>query len=96
LSVRWLADECVAAPLVEFLRSLAHDVRYVAESASGLSDMDVIELASSEKRILLTEDKVRRSCLSPEARGPRRRTDARRPGKFGTEDHAIGGGDRTI
>jgi predicted nuclease of predicted toxin-antitoxin system len=57
LSVRWLADECVAAPLVEFLRSLAHDVRYVAESASGLSDMDVIELASSEKRILLTEDK---------------------------------------
>jgi predicted nuclease of predicted toxin-antitoxin system len=57
LSVRWLADECVAAPLVEFLHGLAHDVYYVAESDSGLSDMEVIELASREKRILLTEDK---------------------------------------
>jgi predicted nuclease of predicted toxin-antitoxin system len=57
LSVRWLADECVAEPLVEFLRGLDHDVHYVAESASGLSDMAVIELAAREKRILLTEDK---------------------------------------
>ncbi len=55
--MRWLADECVAAPLVEFLRSLSHDVLYIAESAAGLSDTDVIELASREKRLLLTEDK---------------------------------------
>jgi predicted nuclease of predicted toxin-antitoxin system len=55
--VRWLADECVAAPLVAFLRSEGHDVLYVAESASGLSDSDVIALALREKRLLLTEDK---------------------------------------
>ena len=55
--MRWLADECVAASLVAFLRSLGHDVLYVAESVSGLRDTDVIELASIEQRILLTEDK---------------------------------------
>jgi predicted nuclease of predicted toxin-antitoxin system len=55
--VRWLADECVAAPLVAFLRAGGHDVLYVAEAAAGLSDADVIALALQEKRLLLTEDK---------------------------------------
>jgi predicted nuclease of predicted toxin-antitoxin system len=55
--VRWLADECVAAPLVAFLRVGGHDVLYVAESAAGFSDADVIALALHEKRLLLTEDK---------------------------------------
>jgi predicted nuclease of predicted toxin-antitoxin system len=55
--VLWLADECVAAPLVDWLRSAGHDVLYVAESAAGLSDADVIALASHERRLLLTEDK---------------------------------------
>ena len=55
--MRWLADECVAAPLVAALRSIGHDVLYVAEVAAGLSDADVIALALREKRLLLTEDK---------------------------------------
>jgi predicted nuclease of predicted toxin-antitoxin system len=55
--VRWLADECVAAPLVASLRGTGHDVLYVAEAAAGLSDADVIALALREKRLLLTEDK---------------------------------------
>ena len=55
--MRWLADECVAAPLVASLRSHGHDVLYVAEAAAGLNDADVITLAMREKRILLTEDK---------------------------------------
>ena len=55
--MRWLAYECVAAPLVGFLRSLGHDVLYVGETASGLSDADVIALALRERRLLLTEDK---------------------------------------
>jgi hypothetical protein len=54
--VRWLADECAAAPVVAFLRGLGHDVAYIAEYASGLSDADVIGLALREKQILLTED----------------------------------------
>jgi predicted nuclease of predicted toxin-antitoxin system len=55
--VRWLADECVAAPLVSALRSDGHDVLYVAEVAAGLSDSDVVALALREHRLLLTEDK---------------------------------------
>jgi predicted nuclease of predicted toxin-antitoxin system len=55
--VRWLADECVAAPLVASLRLLGHDVLYVADAAAGLNDMDVIAPATRERRILLTEDK---------------------------------------
>jgi predicted nuclease of predicted toxin-antitoxin system len=55
--MRWLADECVAVPLVGFLRTVGHDVHYVAEAAAGLSDADVITLASREMRLLLTEDK---------------------------------------
>ena len=55
--MRWLADECVAAPLVAFLRKGGHDVLYVAKSAAGISDFDVIALALREDRLLLTEDK---------------------------------------
>jgi predicted nuclease of predicted toxin-antitoxin system len=55
--VRWLADECVAAALVAFLRTGGHDVLYIAESAAGLNDSDVIALALRQKRLLLTEDK---------------------------------------
>jgi predicted nuclease of predicted toxin-antitoxin system len=55
--VRWLADECVAAPLVASLRAAGHDVLYVVEAAAGLSDADVIALALRERRLLLTEDK---------------------------------------
>lgn len=55
--MRWLADECVAAPLVAVLRAAGHDVVYVAEAAAGLSDADVITLALHDRRRLLTEDK---------------------------------------
>ena len=43
--------------MVAFLRTIGQDVIYVAETAVGLSDADVLALALSEKRILLTEDK---------------------------------------
>lgn len=55
--MRWLVDECVAASLVAFLRANGHDVLYIAEAASGLSDADVIALAFRDNRILLTDDK---------------------------------------
>ena len=55
--MRWLADECIAASLVAALRQAGHDVLYVAESIRGLNDVDVIELAMREHRLLVTEDK---------------------------------------
>jgi predicted nuclease of predicted toxin-antitoxin system len=55
--VRWLADECVDAPLVTQLRAAGHDVTYMAEVASATADTEIIARAHVEQRILLTEDK---------------------------------------
>ena len=55
--MRWLADECVAAPLVMSLRAIGQDVVYVAEATASLEDAEVIAFAMRENRLLLTEDK---------------------------------------
>jgi len=55
--VRWLVDECVAAPLVARLRKSGEDVLYTAEMAAGVSDQATMALAQVEERLLLTEDK---------------------------------------
>ena len=55
--MRFLADECVDARVVEELRAAGHDVRSVRETAAGLTDAGVFALAAEEGRILLTEDK---------------------------------------
>lgn len=47
----------MAAPLIQSLRLRGHDVLYVAESAAGLRDAEVIQLAVNGGRLLLTEDK---------------------------------------
>jgi predicted nuclease of predicted toxin-antitoxin system len=55
--VKFLADECVDARVIEELTAAGHDIRSVRETAAGLTDARVLELASEEGRILLTEDK---------------------------------------
>lgn len=55
--MRWLADECVAGPVVARLREAGHDVTYMAELAPSTSDPDAIAPAHREGRLLLTEDK---------------------------------------
>ena len=55
--MKLLADEGVDAAVVRALRSAGHDVCYVAESAPGATDQDVLDQANSEHRILLTADK---------------------------------------
>jgi predicted nuclease of predicted toxin-antitoxin system len=55
--VRWLADECVDAALVARLRDAGHDVSYIAEIASGVTDTEALRRAQDEGRLLLTEDK---------------------------------------
>lgn len=55
--MRWLADECVAAPLVARLREAGHDVLYMAERTAGATDDAALALAQAEGRLLLTEDK---------------------------------------
>jgi predicted nuclease of predicted toxin-antitoxin system len=55
--MRWLADECVDAGLVAWLRAAGQDVVYMAEIAPAESDDTVITRAQRENRLLLTEDK---------------------------------------
>lgn len=55
--VRLLADENVQAPLVQALRDEGHDVLYIAEQASGITDDEVLSMAAQQERLLLTEDK---------------------------------------
>jgi predicted nuclease of predicted toxin-antitoxin system len=55
--VRWLADECVAAELVEHLRAAGHDAAYMAELTPSMRDEQVIDRARDDNRLLLTEDK---------------------------------------
>ena len=53
---RLLADENIAASLVEQLRGAAWDVTYIAELEPGLTDPEVLQLAVRDSRCLLTED----------------------------------------
>jgi len=55
--VRWLADECIDAGLVAYLRRSGHDVLYMAETAPASNDADVMANALREQRLLVTEDK---------------------------------------
>jgi len=55
--MRFLADECCDAALVDALRGDGHDVLYAVESLRGATDDSLLARAFSERRILLTEDK---------------------------------------
>lgn len=54
---RFLADESCDFAVVRALRGAGFDVVSVMEHAPGATDERVIELARSERRILLTEDR---------------------------------------
>jgi predicted nuclease of predicted toxin-antitoxin system len=55
--MRFLADECSDAGLVDALRDGGHDVLYAIESLRGATDDDLLARAVSERCILLSEDK---------------------------------------
>lgn len=55
--MRFLADECCDAALVDALRSDGYDVLYPIESLRGATDDELLALSFSERRIFLTEDK---------------------------------------
>ncbi len=52
-----LVDEGVEKPIVDALRELGHDVLWVAQHQPGLSDTQVIQLATQDDRLLVTYDK---------------------------------------
>jgi predicted nuclease of predicted toxin-antitoxin system len=55
--MRFLADECCDFAVVRSLRAHGHDVLAVSEFQHSSIDREVIDLALTENRILLTEDK---------------------------------------
>ena len=55
--MRFLADESCDYAVVQALRVAGHDVTAVVETHRGAEDTVVIDLARTERRILLTEDK---------------------------------------
>lgn len=55
--LRFLSDESCDFAAVRALRSAGFDVKAVSECMRGADDEAVMELARSEARILLTEDK---------------------------------------
>ena len=52
-----LADESVDFPIVKALRQLKYDITYIIELNPGIKDIEVLTIANSESRILLTADK---------------------------------------
>jgi len=55
--VRLLADENLDPTIIEALRDAGHEVRAIRETNPRASDETVIEIARSEGRLVLTEDK---------------------------------------
>jgi len=51
-----LADENCPAPFVRLLRAHGFDVLAIAESRPGMTDLEVLQLASSQRRWLMTFD----------------------------------------
>ena len=55
--MRLIADESCDFGIVRGLRAIGYDVLSIAETCAGSSDEQVIELAQSQRRLLITEDK---------------------------------------
>jgi predicted nuclease of predicted toxin-antitoxin system len=55
--MKFVADECCDVPLVAGLRADGHDIVYIREIAAGVDDRTVLQMAASQDRILMTEDK---------------------------------------
>lgn len=55
--MRFLADESCDSAVVRALRDAGHDVSAISEFNRAAKDETVLQLARSEDRVLLTEDK---------------------------------------
>ena len=54
--MRLLADENIDPYIVEWLRSQGHDVLAIRETSPSISDLEVIRIANSTDRVLITQD----------------------------------------
>src|SRR5262249_19536395 len=68
LNVRLLADENLDPAIIEALRDAGHEMRAIRETNPSAADETVIEIAQSERRVLLPEDKDFRELVYNRAR----------------------------
>lgn len=54
--MKLLADEDVDRLIVEWVRVMGHDVRWVAEQMPGTPDPKVLRIAEADPRVVLTND----------------------------------------
>ena len=54
--MRFIGDECTGVAVVEYRRSVGHDVLAVAEAMPQARDRDILSRAMNEGRILVTTD----------------------------------------
>lgn len=55
--LRFFVDQNVPNKVSNFLKDLAYDVKLVRDIDPGMSDSKVLQIAESESRILITNDK---------------------------------------
>lgn len=55
--MKFLADQNLEGPIISRLRSEAYDVAAISERSPDIEDPEVLAMATSEERILLTNDK---------------------------------------
>ena len=55
--MNFLADENIDRQIVERLRLEGHNVQYIAETDTGITDDEVLDMANREEVLLLTADK---------------------------------------
>ena len=55
--MQFMVDESAGAAVVDYLRSLGHDVLAVAETMPQAEDAVILDQAASEGRVLITNDK---------------------------------------
>lgn len=54
---KFLVDESVDFPVVNYLRSLGYDVTSIAEDSPSLEDFLILERSFRENRVIIAEDK---------------------------------------
>jgi predicted nuclease of predicted toxin-antitoxin system len=55
--MRFLADESCDFAVVRALREAGYDIAVIAEGHAGITDLEVMAVAASEGRIVISEDK---------------------------------------
>lgn len=57
VAMRFVLDESVGQAITQYLRDSGHDVLAIVEVAPRANDIDILQRATEEKRIVITNDK---------------------------------------